>query len=132
MLVGSTLACTQNEPRATGDLEVVLSVRTGACRHSKPSLAGALSLRRLDNAAEATVSGEDLATGRTIHRELPDGLYTVTWEPRVSLDPNEPYAPWTLHTPGVVNIAAGQVTKLVVHRTITSCAFTSHTSGPNA
>jgi hypothetical protein len=70
---------------------------------------GQLQLDGLVDDHLLTVSGEELCKGRAVTRELPAGLYGVSWQPNIDEAAGEH---WVLRGPSVVSVFPGQVTRL--------------------
>lgn len=125
--------CARAEPQPIGQLEITLETpRTRTCEGATAQPRGSLFVRRLDEAAGASFSAEDLATGRTIRHQLPAGLYSLSWAPGAAPDGMTPPGRWRLRGAGVVSVAPGRVTRLLVSRDGASCETGSQAAAPRA
>lgn len=102
-------ACAQAPPAPLGQLEVVgATAGSGAC-----PAAGELRLQGLAGSALLVVSGAALCAGSPQRRELPSGLYSLTWQAALDGAP-EPAGASPLQGPAVVSLLPGQLTRLRV------------------
>lgn len=104
-----------------GRLKVTLSTPTAArCNASTLAAAGDLRVRGFDEHALATISGAELSTGRPVQRELPPGLYSLSFAPK--LEGQGATTPrWTLRDSKVLTVSSGRSTELLVHLDAVEC-----------
>lgn len=104
-------ACATHRSTQAAQLELIGAPQPTACDSAPP---GDLHLRGLDAPVRVQVSGAELCAGLTIQRELPPGLYTLSWQGSAqpaALDVSEDSL---LRGPTVVSLFAGQSTVLRV------------------
>jgi hypothetical protein len=106
-------ACNAGETGFAGYLEVLPRSQNEVCDAVAP---GHLRLDGVVDAAGTVVSGEELCKGGVIRRELPAGLYSVSWQPNTGDDASESGERWALRGPTVVSVFPGQVTRLRVQQ----------------
>jgi len=82
-----------------------------ACDVAPP---GELRLQGLDAPARAQVSGAELCAGAPIQRELPPGLYTLSWQRLEQADALDTGEASPLRGSSVVSLFAGQITRVHV------------------
>jgi hypothetical protein len=123
LVAALALGCNQTESRASGHVDVVSSPATAAwCPDADRPLSGNLELVGLRNEGVTSVSGEELWRGSPTRRELPAGLYAVSWTPSPSLEESEGGA-WMLRSPVLVNVFSGQVTIVSVRTPGPACSL---------
>lgn len=104
-------ACETQPASPPAQLELIAGSDRAACASAPP---GDLSLQGLDAPVRVQVSGAELCAGAPIQRELPPGLYTLSWRGSAqpaALDATEDSR---LSGPSVVSLFAGQLTLLRV------------------
>jgi hypothetical protein len=113
-LLGALAACDPAGNVSSGYVQI-LPARSEdiACDARVP---GHLQLDGLVDARVTVVSSEELCQGTFVWRELPAGLYSVTWQPDSSTDREESAEQWTLRGPSVMSILPRQVTRLRVRQ----------------
>jgi hypothetical protein len=100
-------ACNRADVGPSGYLEVFPNrSEEAACDAAVP---GQLQLDGVVDDNMLFVSGEELCKGRVVTRELPAGLYSVSWQANVDDAEGEH---WALRGPSIVNVFPGQVTRL--------------------
>jgi hypothetical protein len=106
-LVFVLAACNRADVGPSGYLEVFPNRSEEApCDAAVP---GQLQLDGVVDDNILLVSGEELCKSRFVTRELPAGLYSVSWQP--SSDDAEGEH-WALRGPSIVSVFPGQVTRL--------------------
>jgi hypothetical protein len=103
------LACNGVETTTSGYVDVLPNHSEGACDDVVPGFL------RLDGGEQGVriVSGDELCRFPSVRRELPAGLYAVSWQPSDDADQDEH---WVLGGPAVVSVFAGQITRLRVRQ----------------
>jgi hypothetical protein len=105
-LLAALAGCNRAEISPQGYIDVVPSgVRAAACE-APP--AGHLQLDGLQVADVVTVSADELCHQWVVRKELPAGLYTVSWQP------GDEGASWEVRDAGIVNVFPEQTTTLRV------------------
>jgi hypothetical protein len=105
-LLGALVGCGSAETSIYGSVEVVPSaVRGTACE--RPA-AGHLRLDGMRVADVLTISAHELCHSWVVRKELPAGLYTVSWQP----DGDADSARWAVREAGIVNVFPEQTTTL--------------------
>jgi hypothetical protein len=106
-LVFVLVACSRVDVGPSGYLEVFPNrFEEAPCDAAVP---GQLQLEGVGDDNMLLVSGEQLCKSRFVTRELPAGLYSVSWQP--SIDDAEGER-WVLRGPSIVSVFSGQVTRL--------------------
>jgi hypothetical protein len=100
--------CNRAETSLYGYVDVVPSgVRAAACEAPQT---GHLQLDGMQVADVVTISADELCHHWVVRKELPAGLYTVSWQPRDDGDT----ASWEVRDAGIVNVFPGQATTVRV------------------
>jgi len=107
LLLPVLAACSEQDVVRAGAFE--LSTSSGAACDAAPP--GELRLEGLDAPAHVLVSDAELCAGMLLRRELPPGLYALSWQSAAHDGPREPEL---LRGPAVVSLFSGQVTRLRV------------------
>lgn len=118
MLTLGTLGCAHPgpgdgdaTPSVPGYLEVVMRGPGASRCDSAPLATDGIELRSFDRRSTVTLTAAELSLGRSARRELPAGLYSVTW-----LSTRSPWDPlaegWRLHEPVVLGVLPERVTRL--------------------
>lgn len=118
-------ACQTHSVARAAYLELVGAPAATACNGAPP---GKLRLQGLDASARALVSGVELCAGTPVRRELPPGLYTLSWQaalPRAELEASEASP---LHGPTIVSLFSGQITLVRVQLEATQPSVCSSSS----
>jgi hypothetical protein len=106
-LVFVLAACNRAEVGPSGYVEVFPNhSEDAACDAAVP---GQLQLDGVVDDNILLVSGEELCKSRVVTRELPAGLYSVSWQPSADDADSEH---WALRGASIVSVFPGQVTRL--------------------
>jgi hypothetical protein len=106
-LVFVVVACNRANVGPSGYLEVFpYRSDEAVCDAAVP---GQLQLDGVVDDNMLLVSGEELCKSRFVTRELPAGLYSVSWQSSVDDAEGER---WALRGPSIVSVFPGQVTRL--------------------
>jgi len=97
-----------------GRLEVVLDDHLCAERPCAP-LDGELRASSFDATASVSLPADELQRVRPAARELPAGLYVLSWAPRPNQQIDQAQA-WSLEKPRTVSVFAGTVTRVRLSR----------------
>jgi hypothetical protein len=107
-------ACNPTETRSSGYLEVFpRRSEDAACDVVVP---GHLQLDGVVASNVASITGEELCKSQIVRRELPAGLYSVSWQPNADAETDDDAEHWALGGASVVSIFADQVTRLRVRQ----------------
>jgi hypothetical protein len=110
LLLAALAGCSTAESRLHGYVDVVPSgVRAAGC---EAPLTGQLQLQGMQAGDVATVSADELCHRWVVRKELPAGLYTVSWQP--SDDGDSDGASWEVRDAGIVNVFPEQATTVRV------------------
>jgi hypothetical protein len=117
-------ACNPAETVSSGYVEV-LPARSEdiTCDAAVP---GHLQLDGVIDARASVVSSEELCKSTFVRRELPAGLYSVTWRSETRADDEASAEQWTLRGPSLVSVFPGQVTRLRVRHEIPDRMLAKH------
>jgi hypothetical protein len=119
-------ACNPIETGDTGQLEILPSRSAEApCDAAVP---GQLQLAALADESVIWVSGDELCKSAVLHRDLPAGLYSVSWQPSTGGIGRESDEAWALRGPSTVNVFPGQVTRLLIRQATSERVLASHTA----
>jgi hypothetical protein len=110
-VTGGTSALPSASP---GRLEVVLEDYPCSERPCAP-LRGELRASGFDATSSVSLPAEELQRARPAARELPAGLYVLSWEPRPNQEIGQ-VQPWSLEKPRTVSVFAGTVTRVRLRR----------------
>jgi hypothetical protein len=111
-LLAASAGCNQAETRLYGYVDVVPSgVRAAACEAPQT---GHLQLDGLQATDVVRVSTGELCHQWVVRKELPAGLYTVSWQPG-DAGGNE-RASWEVRDAGIVNVFPEQTTTVRVSK----------------
>jgi hypothetical protein len=102
--------CSRAEPGLYGHIDVVPSgMRAAACEAPQT---GHLRLDGMQVADVLTISAEELCHHWVVRKEVPAGLYTVTWQPSDDGDS----ASWQVRDAGIVNVFPDRTTTVRVSK----------------
>jgi hypothetical protein len=102
--------CNRAETSLYGHVDVVPSgVRAAACEAPQT---GHLQLDGMQVADVVTISADELCHHWVVRKELPAGLYTVSWQPSGEGDSGG--ASWEVRDAGIVNVFPEQTTTVRV------------------
>jgi hypothetical protein len=108
-------ACNEHAVAPAGYLELVGAPSRGPpCDAGGGDAVGDLKLEGIDAPALLLVSGAEICDGALVRRELPPGLYSVSWQSAAHDDALARHQPGMLRGPAVVSLFSGQVTRLRV------------------
>ncbi len=108
LLLVALAGCNRAETSLYGTVDVVPSrVRAAAC---EAPLTGHLQLDAMQVADVVTISADELCHHWVVRKELPAGLYTVSWQPGGDRDS----ASWEVRDAGIVNVFPEQTTTVRV------------------
>jgi hypothetical protein len=111
-LLAASAGCNGAETSLYGSIHVVPSgVRAAACDAPQT---GHLQLDGLQVADVVTVSADELCHQWVVRKELPAGLYTVSWQP--GDEGGNEGASWEVRDAGIVNVFPEQTTTLRVSK----------------
>jgi hypothetical protein len=112
VLLAALAGCNRAETSIYGYVDVVPSgLRESACGEPIP---GHLQLDGMQVADVVTVSADELCHNWIVRKEVPAGLYTVSWQ--ASDDDTANGARWEAHGAGIVNVFPEQTTTVRVLR----------------
>lgn len=104
--------CNRAETSLYGYIDVVPGGVCAAACEALPT--GQLRLDGLQVADVVTISADELCHHWVVRKELPAGLYTVSWQP--SDDGDTDGARWQVRDAGIVNVFPGQTAILRVSK----------------
>ncbi|MEO8179087.1 MAG: hypothetical protein ABI895_09665 [Deltaproteobacteria bacterium] len=122
----SLAACADSAVARAGYVEVVGALGRGVACDG----AGDLRLEGLDAPALVLVSGGELCAGVPLRRELPPGLYALSWQNAQEVAPDH-REPSLLRGPAVVSLFPGQLTRLRVQVEASPAPGVSAATGPS-
>jgi hypothetical protein len=105
-------ACERPVAAPVGYVEVMGAPPRGAA--CDVVLPGDLRLEGVEASESLLVSVAELCAGAPLRRELPPGLYTLSWQSAAQRDGLAPREPSPLRGPTVVSLFPGQLTRLHV------------------
>jgi len=130
-LIGAlALSCkgTETAPQPQrGRLEIVADASYAAadCPHVGNALTGQLELRGVNAGAASLVSIAGVSPGSKLQKELPPGLYSMTW----TSDARAPLGAPLPRTAPLVVVYADRLTRLIVHEELTESAASALDDG---
>jgi len=113
MGLGMTLVACQVDGGKPRHGRIELAVDSGEASCLDGALAGGLVLTNMQNGSETLLPAQVLCTS-TIRRELPAGLYSVSW---CSAELDDTSAHWQVRDPVVIGVLPGDVTRVSVRTT---------------
>ncbi len=115
-----TAGCNRTEAPASGRLDLVTRGNAEdllGCIDDAGPWSGDLAIRRSDGQVTFSISAEELFLGRVLGRELPAGMYWVSWIPNAAALLRAPDEGYVLRYPTLVSVFSGQVTTVNVEWT---------------
>lgn len=111
--------CSRAEPGLYGHIDFVpggavpSGMRAAACEAPQT---GHLRLDGMQVADVLTISAEELCHHWVVRKEVPAGLYTVTWQPSDDSDSGSASASWQVRDAGIVNVFPDRTTTVRVSK----------------
>jgi hypothetical protein len=127
-IASALMGCQARELPRKGVVDFALGADGTRCESDGPP-PGSLVLATLDGSSKTSVSGLELWPGRSVRREVPPGLYALSWEPSSS---SEQATTWEVRRPAVVMVLAGRTTTLSLNRNSRACLELSRRAARDA
>jgi hypothetical protein len=124
-LVAVSLSACQHAPSpASGHLDIAFRAASEAsCPEGSYPAWGSFDIRSLASGASMSLPGDELSVETVVRRELPAGLYGVSWSGLPVVESVDETS--MLRGPALVNVFAGRVTTLRVRTEAAACGEVS-------